>query len=169
MPTGLRRFHSGGDEHFITSSCYHRQPFLASAPRHDLFLHILEEVREKYQFVVWGYVVMPEHFHLLISEPRKRNLAVAMQVLKQRVSFRCRRKKKTAGQMALWQAELPRAFWQKRSYDFNVFTQRKHAEKLDYMHNNPVKRGLVESPELWRWSSFRTYRFGEPGPVKLWV
>ena len=168
MPKGLKRFHSGGDEHFITSSCYHRQPFLASARRRDLFLKILEEVRQKYQFVVWGYVVMPEHFHLLISEPAKRTVAVAMQVLKQRVSRRCRRKL-THAQIPLWQAELPPRFWQRRSYDFNVFTQRKHAEKLNYMHNNPVKRGLLGSPELWRWSSFRSYHFGEPGLVKLWV
>ena len=101
MPKGLKRFHSGGDEHFITSSCYRRQPFLASARRRDLFLNLLEEVRQKYQFVVWGYVVMPEHFHLLISEPTKRNVAVAMQVLKQRVSRRCRRKKKITGQTVL--------------------------------------------------------------------
>lgn len=112
---------------------------------------------------------MPEHFHLLISEPYKRNVAIVMQVLKQRVSRCCRRKKKTDGQISLWQAELPPAFWQKRSYDFNVFSERKHTEKLDYMHHNPVKRSLVESAELWRWSSFRSYRFGEPGPVRLWV
>ncbi len=169
MPKGLQRFHSSDDEHFITCSCYHHQPFLSSARRRDLFLKIFEEVRHKYQFIVWGYVVMPEHFHLLTTEPTKRNLAVAMQVLKQRVSRRSRRKTKTVDQIPIWQTELPPAFWQKRYYDFNVFTQRKHAEKLIYMHNNPVKRGLVESPELWRWSSYRAYRFGEPGPVRLWV
>jgi putative transposase len=118
---------------------------------------------------VWGYVVMPEHFHLLIGEPSKRNLALAMQVLKQRISHRCRRKNKTVDQIPLWQGELPPAFWQKRYYDFNVFSEHKHAEKLNYMHNNPVKRGLVASPELWRWSSFRSYRLGEPGAVKLWI
>jgi putative transposase len=163
MPKGLQRFHASGNAHFITCSCYHRQPFLSSARRRDLFLTILEDVRQKYQFIAWGYVVMPEHFHLLISEPTQRTVAVAMQVLKQRVSRRARRKKTTADQIALWQAELPPAFWQKRYYDFNVFSQRKHAEKLNYMHNNPVKRGLVESAGRWRWSSFRTYRFGEPG------
>ena len=169
MPRGLQRFHSGGDQHFITCSCYHRFPFLASARRRDLFLKILEQTREKYQFVIWGYVVMPEHFHILINEPSRRNLALAMQVLKQRVSCRCRRKKKPAAQLLLWKAGLPRRFWQKRYYDFNVFTQRKHAEKLNYMHNNPVKRGMVTSPELWGWSSYRSYRFGEVGPVKLWI
>jgi putative transposase len=92
-----------------------------------------------------------------------------VQVLKQRVFRRSRRRKKTESQISLWQADLPRVFWQPRYYDFNVFSQQKDAEKLDYMHNNPVKRGLVEAPELWRWSSFRSYRFGEPGPVKLWV
>ena len=50
---------------------------------------------------------------------------------------------------------------------FNVWTERKCAEKLRYIHRNPVKRGLVESPELWRWSSYRAYAFGEVGPVKV--
>ena len=75
MPKGLRRFHASGDRHFITCSCYRRQQLLGSARRRNLFLKILEEVRQKYNFVVWGYVVMPEHFHLLISEPAKKNVA----------------------------------------------------------------------------------------------
>ena len=52
-----------------------------------------------------------------------------------------------------------------RFYDFVVRSEKKKIEKLRYIHRNPVKRGLVSSPELWRWSSFRFYRFGEPGPV----
>jgi putative transposase len=167
MPKGLRRFHSTGERHFITCSCYRRQPFLGSARRRDYFLKIFEEVRQKYDFVVWGYVVMPEHFHILISEPTQGNVARVMQVLKQRVSRGCRKKKKAADQMKLWESPPVRAFWQPRSHDFNVFTERKHVEKLRYMHRNPVKRGLVSSPELWRWSSFRYYRFGEEGPVKI--
>ena len=65
MPKGLRRFYGGGDLHFITCSCYQRKPFLGSASRRDLFLKIFEEVRQKYEFQVIGYVVMPEHIHLL--------------------------------------------------------------------------------------------------------
>jgi putative transposase len=167
MPKGLRRFHASGQRHFITCSCYRRQQFLGSAHRRDVFLKILDEVRQQYDFVVWGYVVMPEHFHLLISEPAKRNVALVMQVLKQRVSRRCRRKKKSAAQMTLWKSLPLRAFWQRRYYDFNVFSEHKHVEKLRYMHRNPVKRGLVKSPELWRWSSFRAYWLGEEGPVKI--
>jgi hypothetical protein len=72
----------------------------------------------------------------------------------------------------LWESPPVRAFWQPRSHDFNVFTQRKHVEKHGrlierYMHRNPVKGGLLRSPELWRWSSFRYYRLGEEGPVKI--
>jgi REP element-mobilizing transposase RayT len=80
MPKGLRRIHGGGNWHFITCSCYRRQQLFSSARRKDLFLRILEEVRAKHNFVVGGYVVMPEHFHLLISEPARGTLSLTMQV-----------------------------------------------------------------------------------------
>ena len=58
-------------------------------------------------------------------------------------------------------------FWQARYYDFNVWTKKKRIEKLRYMHRNPVKRGLVEKPEDWAWSSFRHYMTGEEGVVEI--
>ena len=61
----------------------------------------------------------------------------------------------------------PTKIWQKRFYDFNVWSAKKHAEKLEYIHSNPVKRGLVERPEQWPWSSFRAYLYGETGPVRV--
>jgi REP-associated tyrosine transposase len=161
MTKGLRRFHASGQRHFITCSCYHRQQLLGSAHRRDLFLKILEETRLRYDFVVWGYVVMPEHFHLLISEPARGTVATVLQVLKQRVS--------RGGKLPNREAGPHPAFWQRRYHDFNVFGERKHVEKLRYLHRNPVKRGLVESPEMWRWSSFRGYLLGEQGAVRLWV
>jgi putative transposase len=66
MPRNLKRYYDAGDLHFITCGCYHRQPWLGSARRRDRFLTILEQVRQRYAFVVLGYVVMPEHFHLLV-------------------------------------------------------------------------------------------------------
>jgi putative transposase len=89
MPKGLRLFHNTGQRHFITCSCYRRQAFLGSARRRGYFLKVFEEVRQKYDLVVWGYVVMPEHFHILISEPAKGNVARVMQVLKQELSRAC--------------------------------------------------------------------------------
>ncbi len=55
--------------------------------------------------------------------------------------------------------------WQRRFYDFVVYTEKKRVEKLRYMHRNPVQRGLVLEPEQWLWSSFRHYAYGERGPV----
>src|SRR6266498_3325097 len=152
----LHRYYGTHDLHFITSSCYRRQPELGSAWRRDLFVKILEEARRKYRFVVHGYVVMPEHFHLLIAEPEVGDPSVVMKVIKERFS------------RALHKNESGEArIWQKRLYDFNLWSDRKRIEKLRYMHRNPVKRGLVDSPEEWKWSSFRAYLNGEAGLVRV--
>jgi REP-associated tyrosine transposase len=168
MPKGLKRYYGTGDLHFITCSCYQRKPWLGTALRRDLFLSILEQARQRYRFVVLGYVVMPEHFHLLVSEPQEGNPSTVMQVLKQRLAQRIlgRRRKRIEEQGSLWERG-PVHVWQPRFYDFNVWTERKRVEKLRYIHRNPVKRGLVNQPEQWPWSSFRYYMYGESGPVKL--
>ena len=76
------------------------------------------------------------------------------------------RRRRNPGQATLF-GQSPGHVWQKRFYDFNVWSARKRVEKLRYMHRNPVQRGLVESPELWPWSSYRAYAFGEPGPIRI--
>ena len=163
------RFYGAGDLHFITCSCCGWQPLLGTPRRRDLFLTVLEQVRRRYRFVVVGYVVMPEHIHLLISEPQEKNPLTVMQALKlgfaRRVLAEAKRKRNPAQDRLFDYA--PRHIWQKRFYDFNVWTKRKRIEKLRYMHCNPVKRGLVASPELWKGSSFRAYALGEAGPVKV--
>jgi REP element-mobilizing transposase RayT len=67
----------------------------------------------------------------------------------------------------LFDDSLAKKFWQRRFYDFNAWSAHKRVEKLKYMHRNPVKRGLVESPDLWRWSSFRAYACEESGIVRV--
>ena len=169
MPPHLRRYYGAGYLHFITTSCYRRQPLLGSARNRSLFLRALEQVRRRYQFVVVGYVVMPEHIHLLLSEPERGNPSVVMQALKQGFARRLLgrlRRRQSGRQSALWDAALGEGhIWQRRFYDFVVRTERKRVEKLRYMHRNPVKRGLVLEPEQWRWSSYRHYACGEAGPV----
>ena len=90
-----------------------------------------------------------------------------MQALKlgfaRRILHQARRRRNAAQPQVFQQA--PQHIWQKRFYDFNIWTGRKRVEKLRYIHRNPVERGLVASPELWRWSSYRAYAFGEVGPV----
>ena len=164
---GLVRIHGGGNLHFITSSCYRRVRLFASAHSREVFLEIFERVRRRYDFLVIGFVVMPEHIHLLISEPTWKTVAVVMQVLKKRVADRLLPKRKPSRQRELWASALRRHFWQPRYYDFNVYSDRKVTEKLRYMHWNPVRRGLVAAPELWRWSSYRTFANPKEGIVKL--
>jgi putative transposase len=170
MPSGLHRTYGAHHLHFITCSCYRRLPFLSSAKARDRFLSILEQTRERYRFVVVGYVVMPEHIHLLLTEPETGTPSTVMQVLKQRTARALLpRKKRTDPRQRNLFGEEPvrRSFWQARFYDFNVWTTKKRVEKLRYMHRNPVKRGLVASPENWRWSSYRLYLLDEAGAVRV--
>ena len=144
--------------------------FSGAARSRDRFLSILEETRERYRCVVVGYVVMPKHVHLLLTEPEVGTPSTVMQVLKQRTARALLPKKKRADarQRRLFgDASLRTPFWQARFYDFNVWTTKKRVEKLRYIHRNPVKLGLVESAEAWRWSSYRFYLLDEAGPVRV--
>jgi putative transposase len=162
MPKGLKRYYGRADLHFLTFSCYRRLPLLGTARARDVFVKTLEKIRERYRFLLVGYVVMPEHVHLLISEPADVTPSVVLKVLKQRVSrdLRKRKRRAQAGQLSLGFMKgediLPR-FWQARFYDFNVYSAKKKREKLEYMHANPVMRKLVEHPKDWPWSSFSAY------------
>jgi putative transposase len=152
MPTGLRRYQQTGDLHAINVNCFRKRPILDTPEPRDTFLNILEETRRKYQFQVIGYVVMPTHIHLLLSEPADTSLSTAMQVLKQRFS-----------RTRLMEEHV----WERRYYDFNVFSSQKLIEKLEYIHMNPVTAGLVNAPADWQWSSYRAHFLAEAGPVSV--
>ena len=151
MPRALRRYQQTGDLHFVTFCCYHRLAYLGSTSARELFERSLETIRKRYSLFVTGYVVMPEHVHLLVSEPLIETLAKALQALKLSV--------------AVQRQERP--FWQRRYHDFNVHSEKKRIEKLRYMHRNPVMRGLVANPEDWKWSSFRHYATGVRETVEI--
>ena len=169
MPTNLHRFYGAGYSHFITTSCYQRRPLLATPRSRDLFLEVMEQIRQRHQFVVVGYVIMPEHVHLLFTEPERGNPSLVLAALKQNFAHRLLRelRARTGAQTdSLWSRPVAAGHvWQRRFYDFVVFTEKKCVEKLRYMHRNPVQRGLVRQPEEWLWSSFRHYAYGEAGPV----
>jgi putative transposase len=176
MPWGLTRFQHSGQSHFVTFCCYHRRPLLTTDASRLIFELALERVRRSFGLHVYGYVVMPEHVHLLVSEPQRdasrggtaplkpkdglngppvpqNTLACALKSLKQGVSRRL-----------IGDAEH---FWQKRYYDFNIRDYAQFVEKLRYIHRNPVKAGLCERPEDWEWSSFRHYATGCEGRVVI--
>ena len=171
MPRGLHRYYHLKHLHFITCSCYRRCPALSDASDCAVFVQILGRVRARYQFALLGYVVMPEHFHLLMSEPARGDPSTVMQVLKQLVSREILRRLRSArtdpgAAKLLSELEAPgrpgrHQFWQRRFYDFNVWSEKKKLEKLEYMHMNPVERGLVRHPAEWPWGSYRFYALGE--------
>ena len=148
----LERYQREGHLHFVTLTCHQRLAYLGTPFARNIFEDALQRTHRRYRFDVLGYVVMPEHVHLLLSEPpRRRLLAAGLRSLKLSMVTRTMR----------W------PFWQPQYQDSNVFTAIKRIEKLDYIHANPVKRGLVESPEDWRWSSCRHYQTGHQGRVEI--
>jgi putative transposase len=151
MTQGLERRYGQGHYHFVTFSCAQRAAHFHSEDARRLFEHCLEAVRQRYQFTIDAYVVMPEHVHLLLSEPAMKDLSVVLQALKISVARKM----------------TQRPFWQRRFYDFNVFTDKKRLEKRRYIHRNPFARGLVAHPKDWVGSSYRQWAYGETGIVRV--
>jgi putative transposase len=165
MPWGLTRFHHSGQSHFVTFCCYHRHRLFTTDASCRVFESALERVRRSYRLYVYGYVVMPEHVHLLLSEPQRDTLADALKSLKQGVSRRLIGSLPLKPKTGL--SGAPEHFWQKRYYDFNIRNYAQFVEKLRYIHRNPVKQGLCDRPEDWHWSSFRHYATGAEGRVEI--
>jgi len=159
VPSGLYRSHHSRSPHFITFTCYHRCPHLSDPVVRDLFVRALERTRALYRMRVYAFVVMPEHVHLLISEPERGTVASAIQSLKISSAKRGRQAN------AVSDPAIP--FWQKRYYDRNEWDHKEFIEKRKYIHRNPVRRGLAEKPEDWKWSSYRHYVRGEDCGVAI--
>ena len=153
MPYGLKRFQKAEALHFITFSCFHRLPFLEAPEPKETFEAVLEQTRARHQARVYAYVLMPEHIHLLINEPPLILLAQFLKALKQVTSRKLRGDRSQ--------------FWQDRYFDANIRGESARSEVIRYIHRNPVKRGLVASPEQYRWSSFNHYATGIRGVVEI--
>ena len=155
MRNRLQRYYGRNEQR---TALHHFQLLPETAPAADsirakmVFVRILGEVRDRYEFQLVGYVLMPNHVHLLIGEPVSVTPSLVMQVLKQRVA-------RTLTQ----DGSGPEQLWQRRFYDFNVYSRGKVREKLNYMHANPVTAKLVTHPKDWPWSSWSFYECGENG------
>jgi putative transposase len=153
MPYGLKRFQRAEALHFITFSCLHRLPFLQGPEPKETVEAILEETRARHQARIYAYVLMPEHIHLLINEPPSILVAQFLKALKQITSRRLKGDRQH--------------FWQPRYFDANIRGETARSETIRYIHRNPVKRGLVETPSQYRWSSFNHYATGVRGVVEI--
>jgi len=182
MPSRLRRHDEFGHIHFITFSCYRRLRFFQDDSIRRTFVDAMRLTREKHGIRWIGYVIMPEHVHLLVLPQVPRTdqpvpISIILQHLKgasgrlgKQALREVWRRKRTLGTRALdtWATGVgEKPFWKPRGYDFNVVDERKVIEKLGYVHANPVRRGLVERAEQWRWSSYRYYELGDDSLIGM--
>src|SRR5260370_28333736 len=146
MRNPLRRHYGRGDLHFVTFSCYRRRPLLGTGHARNRFVGILDEVRCRHSFKLIGYVVIPEHVHLLMAEPKKATPSKVLQVLKQQVSraLHGRGKKPGPGKLPLPFSRMATgaaAFWQKRFYDFNGWSAEKLRDRQRVVEGKSVDLG----------------------------
>ena len=164
------RYYGENHLHFLTTSTYRRAAVFNSERFKGQFVAALSELRAELGFRILGYVLMPEHFHLLVWPSGAANPSQIMQRLKGRTArlilktLRQERRHAWCARMlarfalpATVHDEASCLVWQRRFYDMNIWSDRKQLEKLEYMHNNPVKRKLVSSAGDWPWSSWRFY------------
>ncbi len=172
----LRRADTPGEARFLTFSCFRRQPFLSRERTCAWFLDALDRARRTHGFDLLAYVVMPEHVHLLVypgESPHR--MADFLYTLKKSVSSRAVEYVRKTAPLFLdrMRDEQPNGqvsyrFWQRGGgYDENLFTSAKVWEKIEYVHLNPVRRGLCDHPSQFRWSSFRAYDSGSDDPIRI--
>ena len=174
------RYYGENDLHFLTTSTYRRTQIFNSELFKREFVATLAELRAEMGFRLLGYVLMPEHFHLLIWPSGDANPSQILQKLEDRTAlFVLKHLKGNAThpwcRKVLDQVRLPATVhhhahfrvWQRRGYDLNVWSSKKRDEKLDYMHNNPVVRKLVDQPGDWPWSSWRFYFLNDSSVLSM--
>jgi putative transposase len=166
----LEHFYGQHHLHYLTANTYRKARIFDSDRFKLKFVQTLDDLWTDLGFKIIGYVLMPEHCHLLIWPDAPANPSQIMQKLSERTAnFILRNLRENLVfpwcQKLLKQFELPPTVhhhahyrvWQKRGYDMNIWSEKKRMEKIDYMHNNPVRRGLVAQPGDWPWSSWRYY------------
>jgi len=161
--------------HFLTFSCLGRQPFFSGKRYPIWFLDALKAARLKFGFHLWGYVVMPEHVHLLIFIPNDAKMSVILSHLKEPVTRQAIKFLKDNDPAFLRKMEIVKpdgktahSFWLPGGgYDRNLRSVADIHEKLNYLHQNPIIRGLVQRMDEWRWSSIHSWMTGTTEPVPL--
>jgi putative transposase len=155
--------------HFITFSCYHRRKLLDDDRAKRRVLGALNAQLIRLCGRCIGFVVMPDHVHAIVWLSEVGTLGEFIKQWKRTSSVRIRQLfETTLRQYSRNFTKTP--IWQAHYYDFNLHSRPKIEEKLAYMHENPVRAGLVSGPCEYRWSSARHYLLGKPVGVKIeWV
>lgn len=159
--TKLEHFDSDGGARFVTFCCYRQLPFLSGDLAKQVFLRTLELVRNKHGFKLYAYVIMPEHVRLVLHPPEGMKLGLVVRELKSLSARRFFLLRPVGG------PNEKRVFWQRRCFDYNCRTPENTIQKINYCHNNPVKRGLVTDPGDWPWSSYNCYHGSKYVPLVI--
>jgi putative transposase len=164
---GLRKIYDReGHAQFITFSCYRRRRLLDHDGPKRIVLGILNGQLLKHSGRCIGFVLMPDHVHAIIWLPTADCLSEFMKQWKRLSSLRIRQFSESHTEK--YAAKIDKTpIWQAKYYAFNLYSRRKLEEKLGYMHENPVRAGLVTCPCEWRWSSARYYELGKSVGVKV--
>ena len=170
-----RRYEEMGHARYLTFSCFQNRPFLSKDRAATWLVEALRVAREKRLFDLWAWVIMPEHAHVLVLPKESVTVSRILSALKQPVSKRALvylRREHPAGLAALADVQpsgsVSYRFWQRGGgYDRNTWTLEEIREKIGYIHANPVRRGLVERPHDWPWSSWRAWTAGDDLPVPI--
>jgi len=171
-----KRWNEPGDAHELTCSCFRGLPLLSSDRTRTWFVAAVERARVRHEFDVWAYVVMPAHVHLPVH-PRRReyDISVVLNAIKWPVAIQAKRYLERSAPQ--WLSRLTdvqpngRAavrFWQRGGgYDRNVRDERALGAMIEYIHANPVRRGLVREAAEWAWSSVRWYDGRRDVPLQM--
>jgi putative transposase len=167
-------YNTPGHAHELTISCYRRFPFLKSERTCNWLADAIAEARVKHDFALWAYVIMPDHVHLIILPRRadhdigKISAAIKLPVARRAVHLLQARNSPWLAQITRRRGNrTERLFWQSGGgYDRNITCTKTLLQMIDYLHLNPIRRGLVECARDWRWSSAAFFEGGEsPIPV----
>lgn len=156
MPKSREPVYGKGHLHLIACTCFQKQPRLGEEKHRNVFARLLEEVRVKFRFAIVAYVVMPDHFRLLMREPEIDTCANAIEMLQARY----RRRYNSS-------ARLDEQVWERRSSDTHIVGAEAVAAVLASLHQEPVKAALAAAPEDWPWSSARAYAGQPEGTVTV--
>jgi REP-associated tyrosine transposase len=163
-----RTYDIAGHAHELTFSCLRGLPLLDDDRCRSWFVLALDNARRRLGIEVWAYVIMPEHVHVLVYlhgvRVREILTAIKQSVARKAIS------RASSNQLELLRVRRGRrlAFWQPGGgYDRNVYGDTATWAMIDYIHNNPVRRGLVETPLHWKWSSARWYAGDHDVPLAM--
>jgi putative transposase len=156
--------------HFLTFSVYRRRRLFTLDTPNRIFLGTFNEQLKTFAAKCIGFVMMPDHVHLLIWLPQAGQLSLFVHELKRISSFRIRRWYDQFASNYFREFGQGVRFWQTKFHDFPIYERAKIEEKLEYMHVNPVRASLVSRVLDWRWSSARWYEQRKSVGVRIeWV